>query len=192
MRRTARRPRRTHDLTQPLKLYETRVPADWIDYNGHMTESRYLEVFGNSSDALLACLGIDEAYHARGGSYFTVETHIMHLKETKALEPIHATVQVLAADDKRLHVFQTIVHTPTRRRAGDRRADAAACRHQDGARRPGRGGRADEGARACRGACGAAETGIHRTQRRPAPCLKKKEPDPGGRVRLWGREAHVA
>ena len=37
----------------------------------------------------------------------------MHLKETKALEPIHATMQVLSADDKRLHVFQRIVHTPT-------------------------------------------------------------------------------
>ena len=37
----------------------------------------------------------------------------MHLKEVKALEPIHTTTQVLAADDKRLHVFQTIFHTPS-------------------------------------------------------------------------------
>ena len=37
----------------------------------------------------------------------------MHLKEVRALEPIHTTTQVLAADDKRLHVFQTIFHTPT-------------------------------------------------------------------------------
>ena len=32
----------------------------------------------------------------------------MHLKEVKALEPIHTTTQVLVADDKRLHVFQTM------------------------------------------------------------------------------------
>jgi len=25
----------------PLALYESTVPADWIDYNGHMTESSY-------------------------------------------------------------------------------------------------------------------------------------------------------
>ena len=103
------------------------MSPEWIDYNGHMTESRYLQVFADSSDALLAWLGIDRAYHARAGSYFTVETHIMHLKEVQALEPIHTTTQILAADDKRLHVFQTIFHYAERRRARDRRADAAAC-----------------------------------------------------------------
>jgi carnitine 3-dehydrogenase len=102
-----------HDPSRPLRLFQTRVSPEWIDYNGHMTESRYLQVFADSSDALLAYLGIDEAYHSRGGSYFTVETHIMHLKEVRALEPIHNTIQVLSADDKRLHVFQSVVHTPT-------------------------------------------------------------------------------
>jgi carnitine 3-dehydrogenase len=75
-----------------------------------MTESRYLQVFADSSDALLLFLGIDEAYHRRRGSYFTVETHIMHLNEVKALEPVHTTTQILSADDKRLHVFQTMHH----------------------------------------------------------------------------------
>jgi carnitine 3-dehydrogenase len=102
-----------HDLSQPLKLFATRVSPEWIDYNGHMTEARYLQVFADSSDALLAWFGIDAAYRARAGSYFTVETHIRHLKEVKALEPIHTTTQVLGADEKRLHLFQTIFHTPT-------------------------------------------------------------------------------
>ncbi len=104
---------RAHDTAKPLRLFETRVAPEWIDYNGHMTESRYLQVFADSSDALLLFLGIDEAYHRRRGSYFTVETHLMHLKEVKALEPIHTTTQILSADDKRLHVFQTMVHSPT-------------------------------------------------------------------------------
>ena len=78
-----------------------------------MTEARYLQVFADSSDALLTFVGIDQAYHDRGGSYFTVETHIMHLKEVRALEPIHTTTQVLSVDEKRLHVFQTMIHTPT-------------------------------------------------------------------------------
>jgi carnitine 3-dehydrogenase len=100
-----------HDLSKQLRLIETRVATEWIDYNGHMTESRYLQVFADSSDALLLFLGVDDAYHKRGGSYFTVETHIMHLKEVQALEPIHTTTQVLSADDKRLHVFQTMHHS---------------------------------------------------------------------------------
>jgi carnitine 3-dehydrogenase len=105
--------RREHDISKPLRLYETTVAPDWIDYNGHMTESRYLQVFADASDALLAFLGIDENYRARGGSYFSVETHIMHLKEVQALEAIHTTVQLLSADDKRMHIFQTMVHTST-------------------------------------------------------------------------------
>jgi carnitine 3-dehydrogenase len=102
-----------HDLTKPLQLFRTHVAPEWIDYNGHMTEARYLQVFSDSSDALLGLLGIDPAYHGRGLSYFTVETHIVHLKEVRAFEPIHTTAQVLGADDKRLHIFQTILHTPT-------------------------------------------------------------------------------
>jgi carnitine 3-dehydrogenase len=104
---------RAHDLTQPLRLVETRVAPDWTDYNGHMTESRYLQLFGDTSDALLLWAGVDAAYRARGGSYFTVETHIMHRKEVRAGEPIHATTQLLASDDKRLHVFHRVVHTPS-------------------------------------------------------------------------------
>src|SRR5690242_3732989 len=42
---------RAHDLSKPLSLFETRVAPEWIDYNGHMTESRYLQVFADSSDA---------------------------------------------------------------------------------------------------------------------------------------------
>jgi len=30
------------DLTKPLSLYQSEVHSDWIDYNGHMSESFYL------------------------------------------------------------------------------------------------------------------------------------------------------
>ena len=41
------------DLAQPLALYRTRIPTDWLDYNGHVNESRYLQLFSDSCDALL-------------------------------------------------------------------------------------------------------------------------------------------
>jgi carnitine 3-dehydrogenase len=104
---------RPHDLTKPLRLYATRISPEWTDYNGHMTESRYLQIFGDTTDALLAFAGIDRAYHDRGLSYYTVETHIMHRKEVRALEPVHTTIQVLSADDKRVHVFYRLIHTPS-------------------------------------------------------------------------------
>lgn len=96
------------DLSQPLRLHETRVAPEWVDYNGHMTESRYLQVFGDASDALFRYVGVDAAYHEAGFSYYTVETHIVHLREVEAGEALHVTTQVLGADDKRIHVFHRL------------------------------------------------------------------------------------
>ena len=98
---------------KPLRLHEGRVDAGWLDYNGHMTESRYLQVFSIASDGLLALIGADMDYVARGHSFYTAETHIMHLDEMHAGSPYYVTTQVLGADTKRLHVWQTIF------RAGD-------------------------------------------------------------------------
>jgi carnitine 3-dehydrogenase len=86
----------------------TRVPADWIDYNGHVHESCYLQLFGDATDALLGGLGIDAGYLASSGSYFTVETHLSHLGELHAGDSVRVTTQVLGWDDKRLHVFHEL------------------------------------------------------------------------------------
>ncbi|WFU04257.1 carnitine 3-dehydrogenase (plasmid) [Rhizobium sp. CB3171] len=99
------------DVAQPLRLIETKVSPAWVDYNGHMTEHRYLQVFGDTSDALLRLIGVDLAYVERGYSYYTVETHIRHLGEAKLGQAIHSTCQLLSADEKRLHVFHTIYDT---------------------------------------------------------------------------------
>jgi carnitine 3-dehydrogenase len=95
------------DLSQPLALHSAEVAADWVDYNGHAHESRYLQVFGDSSDALFAALGIDEAYRS-GGSYFTVESHLSHLREALLDDRLVVTTQVLDCDPRRLHVFHSL------------------------------------------------------------------------------------
>jgi carnitine 3-dehydrogenase / betainyl-CoA thioesterase len=94
--------------TGPLLLHETRVAPDWIDYNGHAHESSYLRVTGDATDALLRSIGVDAAYVAAGGSYYTVETHLRHVKEANAEERLSVTTQVLGADDKRLHIFHRV------------------------------------------------------------------------------------
>jgi carnitine 3-dehydrogenase len=98
------------DLSQPLLTLERSVPPDWTDYNNHMNESRYLQCFGDASDALLRRIGVDADYVANSGSYFTVETHIRHLDEVAALQPIRATTQVLSGVGKKLHVFHRLYH----------------------------------------------------------------------------------
>jgi carnitine 3-dehydrogenase len=101
------------DLSAPLRLVDTKVSAGWVDYNGHMTEHRYLQVFGDTSDALLRLIGVDFAYVEAGHSYYTVETHIRHLGEAKLGQALYATLQVLSTDDKRIRYFTTIHNAET-------------------------------------------------------------------------------
>ena len=94
------------DATAPL--VRLKVMADWIDYNGHMTESRYLFAASETSDALLRLVGADLDYVAGGHSYYSAETHIIHLGEAKLGDDLSGSAQVLGADEKRLHLFITI------------------------------------------------------------------------------------
>jgi carnitine 3-dehydrogenase len=96
------------DLSRPLRLHSARVLPEWVDYNGHAHESRYLQVFGDASDALLRYIGIDADQLAAGASYYTVESHLSHLREASAGEHMHVTTQVLGFDDKRLHLFHEL------------------------------------------------------------------------------------
>lgn len=88
----------------PLTLARLQVLPSWIDYNGHMTESRYLFAASETSDAFLRLIGAGMDYVARGHSYYTAETHMTHLGEAKLGDRLTGTLQVLGADEKRLHV----------------------------------------------------------------------------------------
>ena len=81
------------------------VPLDWLDYNGHMNEARYLQAFGDATDFMMAFIGCDGEYIAKGGSYFTAETHIRHLDEAKAGEEITVDSQVVLGAGKKMHLF---------------------------------------------------------------------------------------
>lgn len=92
----------------PLRLLHARVIPEWIDYNGHMTEHRYLDLFGQTTDRFLAFIGVDSDYLQKGYSYYTVETHIMHQAEAKAGEELHVETQLLSYDEKRIHLFHVL------------------------------------------------------------------------------------
>ena len=93
---------------KPLRLLETLVRPEWIDYNRHMTDFRYGQVFGDAMDALYRRVGADETYRATGRMYYSVESHVRHLGEAKAGDAIYVTTQLLGIDDKRLHVFHRL------------------------------------------------------------------------------------
>ncbi|WP_370400832.1 carnitine 3-dehydrogenase [Sulfitobacter sp. JB4-11] len=90
---------------QPVLTARRTVPLDWTDYNGHMTESRYLHAFADATDRFMELIGCDAAYISSGGSYFTAETHIRHLDEAHAGAVIEITTQVILGAGKKMHLW---------------------------------------------------------------------------------------
>jgi carnitine 3-dehydrogenase len=91
---------------QPIRTLDAVVRPEWVDYNRHMSDFRYAQLFGDAMEPLFRQAGVDEAYRASGRTYYTVENHIRHLGEAKVGEPLYVTAQLLAVDDKRVHFFQ--------------------------------------------------------------------------------------
>lgn len=89
----------------PTRLMNSTVLPAWIDYNGHMTEFRYVQVFSDSSEVLFRLVGMHDEYVAAGHSYYTAETHNQFYDEVGVNEPYYTTVQIILADAKRLHVY---------------------------------------------------------------------------------------
>ena len=100
-------------IPAPLKLVVPEVISDWVDYNGHMSESCYLLVFGDQSDAFFRLIGIDEAYRAAGQSLFTVQSMIFNLAEAHLGDRLELSLQLLDADEKRLHIFHAMHNAQT-------------------------------------------------------------------------------
>lgn len=89
-------------------LNET-VRTEWIDYNGHMTDSAYALVFSMAVDQFMIDLGIDENFREQSQySIYTLETHLCYLKEAHEGQELRVTLQLLDYDAKRLHVFFTM------------------------------------------------------------------------------------
>jgi len=93
-----------NNIPAPLTLYRDQVHADFVDYNGHMNESRYLQLFSQATDAFLQFIGMDSAYLKAGYSFYTVETHLRHLREVKVGTALKVTTQLLGYDEKRLQI----------------------------------------------------------------------------------------
>jgi len=94
-----------------LRLLETHVRPEWIDYNGHMTDSRYLQVFGDATDALFRYAGIDESYRRTGRALYTAESHVVHKAEARSQERLYVMSRLLEVDDKRVRLFHGLHRT---------------------------------------------------------------------------------
>jgi carnitine 3-dehydrogenase len=95
----------TPDFSKPIISVARAIPIDWTDYNGHMNESRYGQVWSDAADALMNMIGADADYIKSGLSYFTVDTHTKFLDECHAGDSIAVTTHILEGAGKKLRLF---------------------------------------------------------------------------------------
>jgi acyl-CoA thioester hydrolase len=95
---------------QSLVAYRTRVPHDWVDYNGHLNIGYYMIAFDKATDGFADQLGIGLAYrNATGNSFYIVDAHLCFEREVMEDAPIRVETLVVAADDKRVHFCHSMI-----------------------------------------------------------------------------------
>jgi acyl-CoA thioester hydrolase len=105
-------------IAAPFDCYRGQVLPEWIDLNGHMNLAYYTVLFDYASDLLFDTIGIGRDYKDRTGhGTFVVETHNLYEQELLVGEQVRVVSQILAADDKRLHVGHEMFRLGDGRRA---------------------------------------------------------------------------
>jgi len=88
-----------------IRIFDTPIRPEWIDYNGHLRDAYYAVIFSEAIDALMDRVGLDAGYRQRtGGTLYTVEMHLHYLHEVKQADTAIVTLRILGIDSKRLHI----------------------------------------------------------------------------------------
>jgi acyl-CoA thioester hydrolase len=88
-----------------IRIFETSIRPEWIDYNGHLRDAFFAVIFSEAIDAFMDRVGLDAGYRQRtGGTLYTVEMHLHYLREVKQTDTAIVTLRILGSDAKRLHV----------------------------------------------------------------------------------------
>lgn len=95
-------------LDAPIELQRRHIPADWTDYNGHTNDSRYMQLSSEAMDEFFRSVGFNAGYLASGRSFYTVESHVRYLSESRAGDEIVVTAQVVQLDEKRVHLHSVM------------------------------------------------------------------------------------
>jgi acyl-CoA thioesterase FadM len=93
----------------PFTEFSCGVPADAIDYNGHLNDAAYAQVLTDANELFLDALGLSASYRkSTGCAMYTVEITLKFLHEVNADDTITAESRVTSHDAKRLRVHSTL------------------------------------------------------------------------------------
>jgi acyl-CoA thioester hydrolase len=92
-------------IPAPYDRFTGEVLPEWIDWNGHMNLAYYIVLFDRATDLLFDALGLGLDYRrTTNQGTFVVETHNRYERELLVGEGVRIATQILASDDKRLHL----------------------------------------------------------------------------------------
>ncbi|MDE0530493.1 MAG: carnitine 3-dehydrogenase [Albidovulum sp.] len=95
-------------VAKPLPTSNRTIPPDWTDYNGHVNEVYYLEIFSKATDRFLEFGGCGPDYAREGFGFFTVDTRLRYLNEITEGERVRTFTQCLSFKGKKLHLFHVL------------------------------------------------------------------------------------
>ena len=99
------------NIENPIEVQRRRITADWADYNGHTNDSRYMQLSSEALDVFFRSIGFSNDYLATGRSLYTLESHIRYVNESKVGDEIVVTAQVIALDEKKVHMHSVMSQT---------------------------------------------------------------------------------
>ena len=88
------------------KVFEIKVPPEWIDYNGHMGDFAYNIAFSRAADGVYELFGLDPEYRQKTKcTIYTLETRTGFYRECTLGDELFVDCQLLDMDEKRVHMF---------------------------------------------------------------------------------------
>ena len=96
---------------EPATVYRTRIRPEWIDRNGHFNAGYYLVVFDDAIGPWLDRCGLTTAHReAHGVTTFSVESHVLYLRELREGDEVLVTGQLVDFTDRKIHSFLRMFH----------------------------------------------------------------------------------
>ncbi|WP_413720163.1 carnitine 3-dehydrogenase [Silicimonas sp. MF1-12-2] len=85
------------------------IPVDWTDYNGHMNESRYGQIWSDGTDELLREFGAGPEMIDSGSSFFTVQSNTAYRAEAMAGDRVRCETRIEEVKGKKLRVTHRMI-----------------------------------------------------------------------------------
>ena len=97
------------DIPVPFKRSDYKVKPEWIDHNGHMNVTFYLEAFDQNIGDFFRSLGLTKEYRRRESvATYCGDFHIHYIRELFEGTPIEISCQLVDFDEKRIHLCQSM------------------------------------------------------------------------------------